>query len=123
LEIDLGHAHVKNFVWKVGHNLLPTKENLHIKHVMQDPLCPVCQMETESVGHILWSYRSSQAMWQGSTRRIHKLSIHESDGMLLLQQLKEKLEEDEFIVAIVVAQLIWLRRNSFVFENLPRHLN
>jgi len=39
----------------------------------------------------------------------------ECDGLIILQQLMDKLEGGEFIMALTVARLIWLRRNSQVF--------
>jgi len=48
-----------------------------------------------------------------------------NDGMILLQKLQQQLEEPDFIFVRVVARLIWMRRNSFVFEGLfspPLHL-
>jgi hypothetical protein len=65
----------KNFLWKVGNNILPTKENLYKKKITQDPLCPICGLFSESVGHILWSCSSSVAVWQECSRRIQKLSF------------------------------------------------
>lgn len=118
-------AVLKNFMWKVSLNILPTKENLHRKHAAQDPLCPICYQESESEGHIIWSCQSSQAVWQVCSRKIQKLSILENDGMLLLQKLQQQLKESDFIFAMMVARFIWMRRNSFVFEGLftpPLHL-
>lgn len=108
----------KNFMWKVSLNLLPTKDNLYRKKIAQDPLCPICLRERETTGHILWGCRSSQAVWQESSRKIQKISLAEDDGMALLQALHEKLEEHDFIHVILVAQLIWLRINSFIFDGL-----
>lgn len=36
----------------------------------------------------------------------------------MLQALHEKLEEHDFIHMILVARLIWLKRNSFIFDGL-----
>jgi hypothetical protein len=109
---------LRNFLWKVSLNLLPTKDNLYRKKIAQDPLCPICLQEQETTGHIQWGCRPSQAVWQESSRKIHKISLAEDDGMALLQALHEKLEEHDFIHVILMARLIWLRRNSFVFDRL-----
>jgi hypothetical protein len=50
---------LKNFMWKVSLNLLPTKDNLHRKKIAPDPLCPICHQERKTTGHILWGCRSS----------------------------------------------------------------
>ena len=36
-------------------NILPTKENLCKRKITDDPLCPMCRLEVETVGHALWS--------------------------------------------------------------------
>jgi hypothetical protein len=64
----------------------------------------------------LWSCLSSVAVWQESRRRVQKLSLTESGGLGLLQQLLDKLEEEDFLEAVTVLRLIWLRRNTLVFE-------
>lgn len=46
---------VKTFLWKVCHNILPNKANLHHRKITTNPLCPLCGKEEETPGHILWS--------------------------------------------------------------------
>jgi hypothetical protein len=46
---------LKNFVWKVCHNFIPTRENLFQKSIVDDPMCPLCQGAFESICHTLWS--------------------------------------------------------------------
>jgi hypothetical protein len=43
------------FLWKACQNLLPTKANLYRRHINSNPLCPICGIEEETLGHILWS--------------------------------------------------------------------
>ncbi|XP_062155219.1 uncharacterized protein LOC133863283 [Alnus glutinosa] len=102
---------------EVGHNLLPTKANLAQKMNNQDPSCPICQQQVEIVFHILWECPSSMTVWQEGSRRIQKLVVESDDGLGLGQQLLLKLETEEFVKAMTVARLIWLRQNAFVFRN------
>lgn len=43
---------LKNFVWKVCHDLLPTNGNLFNKSIGGNPFCPFCLVEEETVCHI-----------------------------------------------------------------------
>lgn len=43
---------VKNFMWRVTKNILPTKENLLSKGVLTDGLCPLCHNEVENISHL-----------------------------------------------------------------------
>jgi hypothetical protein len=110
-------AVVKHFVWKVGHNLLPTKAKLALKMPNQEPSCSICPQQVETVFHILWECPSSMAVWQKGSRRIQMLVVESNDGLGLVQQLLLKLEPEEFVEAMTVARLIWLRQNAFIFRN------
>jgi hypothetical protein len=45
-----------SILWKACNNILSTKANLSKQGVTQDDKCPICNLETESVGHGLCSY-------------------------------------------------------------------
>lgn len=105
---------LKNFIWRVCHNLLPTKENLYRKGIVDDPKCSLCQVDSESVCLAFWSCPSALVAWQEGSRRVQKLSILASDGLMLMQQILEKLDEGDAIEAIIVARLLWLRHNMYL---------
>lgn len=63
---------VKLFLWKACKNILATKENLYRHRIVSDPLCPICGLETETVGHILWRCGSAKDVWRESTRKLQK---------------------------------------------------
>ena len=44
---------VWNFLWRACSNILPTRDNLCKKKVQLDPLCAVCNQQSETVSHIL----------------------------------------------------------------------
>lgn len=54
-----GTKALQMFLWKACQNILPTKVNLHWRNCAPDPLCPICEIHEESVGHILWHYQSA----------------------------------------------------------------
>jgi hypothetical protein len=43
----------KNFMWRACHNLLPTKDNLLRRWVVDDPFCPICTLEEKTIFHIV----------------------------------------------------------------------
>jgi len=107
---------VRNFCWKLCHDLLPTKLNLFHRKVVTDPNCPICNREPESTYHSLWSCPMAVAVWQEGRRKLQKLACSETDGRGLLLFLKEKLEIEELMVALTILRSIWHNRNAFVFE-------
>jgi ribonuclease HI len=70
----------------------------------------------ETPFHILWTCPSSVEMWQESARKIQKLSLVEDGSLGFIQALKNKLDEKSFGEALITMRLIWLCRNSFVFD-------
>lgn len=56
---------VKNFMWRACKNLLPTKDNLLRKRVIEDPFCPICNLEAETTLHALWDCTASRGCMGG----------------------------------------------------------
>ena len=46
---------VRNFVWRVRQNAIPTKSNMVRRCIINDPTCPLCSQHHEDVLHSLWS--------------------------------------------------------------------
>ena len=65
----------KNFMWRAYHNLLPTKRNLLSRKVVKEPMCPFCEMEEETVSHIIWECPSSRDVWGAKGSIFHKCNI------------------------------------------------
>jgi hypothetical protein len=63
---------VKSFLWKACNNILPTKGKLHKRGVTQEPMCPICGMEPETMGHSLWMCSSARYVWLECPPRIQK---------------------------------------------------
>ncbi|XP_062171126.1 uncharacterized protein LOC133876913 [Alnus glutinosa] len=53
----------KNFLWRACQNALPTKQNLLRKGVVENDICPCCQLDVESVIHALWCCPGAQDVW------------------------------------------------------------
>jgi hypothetical protein len=43
---------IKNFMWRLAKNILPTRSNLHKKGILLDLQCPLCHDENESSHHL-----------------------------------------------------------------------
>jgi hypothetical protein len=67
----------------------------------------------------MWSCPTSIAVWQKGPRPVQELTLLtvEMDGFGLFSHLRNRLSEDNLLLSLMVARSIWLRRNSFVFEN------
>ncbi len=47
---------------------------------------------------------------------MQKLSLQEDDGLGWFSQIRERLTGDDLIEAVIIARLLWLRRNACVFR-------
>jgi hypothetical protein len=86
------------------------------KRITDDPLCPICGLEVEMVGHILWSCAAARDVWSECKACIQKCCSEEVDFRIVLMKLMDKLEVKDFELVVVIARQIWLRRNKLVFE-------
>lgn len=43
----------KNFILKVENDIHPTKKNFFHRKVIDNPLCPICEREEETIVHSL----------------------------------------------------------------------
>lgn len=109
---------VKMFIWKAGNNILPTRSNLYRKKIVDNHLCPICERHEESVMHANWSCPSASDVWAKSSSPVHKGVTFEENFLELWEKLKGKFKrvaEREWIATTM--RRIWLRRNTFIFEN------
>ena len=54
---------IKMFLWRVGTNALPTKENLLNRLEVDDPTCLLCNQESESICHLFLKCPIARALW------------------------------------------------------------
>ena len=104
------------FLWKACNNILPTKANLAKRGVTQDDKCPIRNLETETVGHSLWSCQAAKDVWLECPVRIQKCPCDEDDFSSIFTHLVERLTEEELKLVVIVARQILSRRNNVVFK-------
>lgn len=62
----------KNFLWRACNEILPTRNNLFKRKIVEDPRCPICGHELETALRILWMCNSAMDAWCVSSRRLQK---------------------------------------------------
>ena len=86
---------IKVFGWRACQNALPTRENLVRCKVVKDGCCQICGLETESVAHVLWQCGVGQDIWAGSIRKLQKSITGQPEFMQMVEDLTQKLNEEE----------------------------
>jgi hypothetical protein len=103
---------VRHFLWRASHESLPTRQNLHRRHVIEDPICPSCYSDMETTLHVIWLCSTSQQVWQ-SVSWSHKLFRDKySDFQDLLLNCVQHLSHSELQLFAMISWSLWYRRNS-----------
>lgn len=63
---------MKVFMWRACNNALPMKANMAKRKIVLDPLCSICGLEVETMGHILWSCLVARDTWGMCGRKLQK---------------------------------------------------
>lgn len=109
------HPKVKNFTWKVCHDILPTKVNLRRKGVGVEMECGVCQGEEETAAHVLLSCPFARAVWfisPSGLRSVGTMRRQLKDWLLSVLEMKKV----DFELACMIMWGIWKERNSWVWK-------
>lgn len=63
-------------IWRAATGCLPTKAQLQMKHVNIDNICPHCQMDSETITHVLLTFSFAKECWHQA--QINVGNNHES---------------------------------------------
>ncbi|KAJ1378991.1 Ribonuclease H-like superfamily [Sesbania bispinosa] len=114
---------IKIFLWKAASRSLPVRGALHRRHLAQDPLCPICSQEEESIDHLFLKCDWTRAFWFAAHPTLRP-SVNHNSGFK--EWLGEKLNlikglgEGSLAASTELAFSlwnIWKTRNNFVFKD------
>ena len=101
---------VKNQLWCVCHNALPTKASLVHRTIINDPLCDHCHEAYETPVHALWDCKELDTVWVGSELSQLRQDANFLDFKELLSWLLQ--QHDKVEVFAMTTWLIWTQRNQ-----------
>ncbi|KAF5449835.1 hypothetical protein F2P56_030240 [Juglans regia] len=67
--------------------------------------------------HVLWQCHATNDVWSEAIKAVQKWRVGEGDLLGLLEELVKKLTQAKMEETIAIMRGLWLRRNTFVFEN------
>lgn len=107
-------AKVKNFLWRATSNFLLTKDLLRSRRVEVNPLCPVCNEESETILHSLVTCSfATVCHWTVSSAANTDENITFKEWMQLLCNDRNEFEVQNH--AMICWQL-WKNRNDIVWN-------
>ena len=105
---------IKVFAWRVCHDILPTKENLGRRKIVDNRSCEMCKQGDESVLHVLWECGVAQDVWAGSKLCMQKCTTFRTHFFTLVEDLMERLQVEDLEYFFVQCWVLWNQRNSVV---------
>ena len=102
---------IRHFLWRACHNSLPTKSNLHHRHILDDPSCTNCSNQSESTIHALWQCKMVQPVWQSISWGPNLGESNYTGFIDLLHQCFSTLSTSEVQLFSMISWSIWYRRN------------
>jgi hypothetical protein len=95
---------VKVFMLRACKNALPTKANFVKMKVQEDPFCPIYGSDGETTWHILWKCTVARETWSMCGRRLQKSNVENGEFIHIVEELQDKLDDEEFALLAVVAR-------------------
>ncbi|KAH1229061.1 hypothetical protein GmHk_10G028908 [Glycine max] len=111
------------FSWRIFKNRLPTKANLRRRQVaLPSYTCPLCDVEEESVGHVMFSCTRTTNLWWEVLRwvdRVGPFPIDPKNHFIQFSQWNSRrcIDNRWTVLWIALSMTIWKHRNSVVFNN------
>ena len=104
---------IKSFAWRASRNILPTKDNLCHRKVLNDLICEACGLGDESGGHLFWSCDRAQEVWKSPGIPFDNCGVHFRDFIDLLWHLQffQRVGNELLELVITVAWSMWFNRN------------
>uniref|UniRef100_A0A803PGT3 Reverse transcriptase domain-containing protein n=1 Tax=Cannabis sativa TaxID=3483 RepID=A0A803PGT3_CANSA len=110
---------MKNFVWRVCHNRLPSKSELVKRGIQLDSTCSGCWNREETIGHALWKCPRLKVVWQtaGFWHLFPRDIEFMTDLLDFFIYMKTKCSTEEFEIFLGLSWLVWNQRNQRIFQN------
>lgn len=106
---------VKNFVWRVVHNCLPTPDNLQRRQVEVNSQCSICMAGEETLNHAIRTCPFARRCWKKTS-----LDTQTFDGQSTAWRLAvvfENWTNNDVEIFNMVAWSMWAHKNSVVWHD------
>ncbi|KAF4346298.1 hypothetical protein G4B88_005191 [Cannabis sativa] len=110
---------VKNFIWRVCHNWVPSKTELAKRGIKLDRTCTGCWNQIETISHAIWQCPRLKYVWKetGLWHLFPKSLRLMTDLMEFLMFMKNNCSNQEFERFLGMSWMVWSQRNNRIFQN------
>ena len=105
---------IELFTWRACQDILPTKANLCHRHILDSPAWETCNVEPETVEHLLWDCSFTKKVWSTSNIPFDSngLSFMHFKDFLLHLIFKQHMCSELLELIVTTAWSIWFNRNK-----------
>lgn len=116
---------VKNFIWRVCRNCLPTRMRLITKGVNCPTSCAICDICDEDAKHLFFECCKSVVCWQqvGLWHTIQQVRLPTSSCADMIFTLLKHLDIPQQQLFAVILWSLWKHRNNKVWNNVTERLD
>ncbi|KAL0012456.1 hypothetical protein SO802_007564 [Lithocarpus litseifolius] len=111
---------IKHFVWKACNEALPTKTNLHHRHVADSDICDLCGELPEDTVHALWSCKHIACVWSSLEWFHQSVPVQPVNFRELLARFMPSQDEYKAEIFAIAGWCVWNRRNAIHFNRAIR---
>ncbi|XP_024636306.1 uncharacterized protein [Medicago truncatula] len=111
---------VKNFIWRICRNCIPTRMRLRDKWVNCDIVCSLCNSEEEDTLHLFFHCPSScsvWSMWEGYSS-IYAILSQDYDSKTIVFKILQVLAAEDAAAFCCILWSIWKQRNDKVWNKV-----
>ena len=112
-------AKIRNFLWRLAHNSIPTEDVRNKRNMSTHDRCYVCGM-TDSWKHSLIECSMARCVWALVDPELleHMIETREPTARAWLFSMMEVLSHDEMARMGVTLWAVWYARRKFIHEGL-----
>ena len=107
---------IRLFMWRACLDILPTRTKLFDKGLLHSFLCQWCEMEPETLSHVLWQCAYAQKIWKACPVPIPSCNENMSFRDFIAHCI-DVLEVHQIAILFTTAWEIWNARNRFHWDN------
>uniref|UniRef100_A0A2N9GTN8 Reverse transcriptase domain-containing protein n=1 Tax=Fagus sylvatica TaxID=28930 RepID=A0A2N9GTN8_FAGSY len=126
------HERTKMLIWRIGANVLPTKERIAQRMPISDTSCSLCNAEPESSAHLFFNCTVARAIWYGGSWcfRSDSISVQNNEDIVKIVldppclgrlQNKAELKDHYSLIMGTTIEAIWNLRNRVLHNG--EHIN
>ncbi|XP_065631571.1 uncharacterized protein LOC136068397 [Quercus suber] len=101
-------------------DILPTRENLARRRIIEDDRCRVCSLAKE-LGYYVCGMWEAQDIWVGCPSRLQKGTSGDDDMLHLVESMQRKLTNEELEQFWFQSWIIWNQRNCVLYGGIIQH--